>query len=214
MCHAVKQEWNHVGRGDGVSACVGGLVTVSSGWHIMSKRVPVWSGGATPMSIPADWRNRYIHPSTFQNQTKLRHLDISENKIISLKPDTCNYNRDLVWLSLANNTITDIHPSTFQQQDKLDHLEVSGNRLHSIKPDTFNFNRRLIWLSLARNNITHIDHSTVQNRRALHNLDISDNNVTTIHPDTFQYNWYLQWLSVANNRITDFDQRIFRNQTN
>jgi len=54
-----------------------------------------------------------IHPSMFQQQDRLDHLDISRNRYHSIKPDTFNDNRSLLWLSLANNMITVIQISCY-----------------------------------------------------------------------------------------------------
>jgi Leucine-rich repeat (LRR) protein len=151
-----------------------------------------------------------IDPLTFENNVRLRHLDVSENKLLSINPDTFSHNRDLEWLHFGSNSITYIHPSTFRNSSRLHDLNISGNKIISIDPETFTVNLELKWLNVNDNSITDIHPSTFRGISKLRSLHISENKLASISPGTFDQNRDLQWLVLSRNRITDIHPSVFR----
>jgi Leucine-rich repeat (LRR) protein len=126
--------------------------------------------------------------STFRNNTRIVHLDISGNKITSIKHDTFNGNWYLLWLSLANNSITEIHPLTFRNNSGLCYLDISRNKINSLKPHSFSG----IWYLTQ-----------------LHTVLLSDNNLQRLASHIFTVCWSLQHLSLSGNNVSDLSVSSF-----
>jgi hypothetical protein len=129
-----------------------------------------------------------LQPTTFRDSKKLRVLDISNNKLNSLYPDTFK-NTDLRYLDLSNNEISSLLPDIFKNNLQLRELKLSNNTLSSLNPNAF------------------------RSIPALWKLDINGNKIIRLESGTFYNNTELHYLNVSYNRISDLDPGIFLNNT-
>ena len=67
----------------------------------------------------------------FDNQTKLETLDLSRNTIHGLPSGMFSTNQKLTFLSLKNNSLSDI-PFRIKQLVALEYIDVSGNRISGL----------------------------------------------------------------------------------
>jgi Leucine-rich repeat (LRR) protein len=130
-------------------------------------------------------RLEYLHPDTFSNNSYLWNIDISKNRINFLHPDTFRNTKDIVKILAGGNAITSLHPTTFRDSSKLRILDVSNNKLTNLNPDTFK-------------------------NTDLRYLDLSNNEISSFHPDIFKNNLYLRELNLNNNTLSSLNPNIFR----
>jgi hypothetical protein len=146
-----------------------------------------------------------IHPSTFRNTWKLKHVQLSGININSIHPETFNHNWELEILFLNRNSISYIHPSTIRNNSELYQLEIAENKIFSINPDTFIHNRKLKYLLLQQNNIKEISKSLFCGLQKLNELDFSNNNIEELNPLVFHQTSNLKLLNLAQNIIRSFN---------
>ena len=105
-------------------------------------------------------------------------MNLSGNKIISIELETFDQNRELQWLYLERNSISDISRSIFRNNSRLCHLDISRYEITLINPDTFIHNKKLTFLYLRGNKITEISNSSFRRLEQLEELDLSNNNIS------------------------------------
>ncbi len=136
--------------------------------------------GVTNMNIVGlylEGRNLTKLPSSIGLLTKLREIDVSNNKLTSI-PKSIGLLTKLKGLYLENNKLTSI-PNQIGLCTNLEDLDLENNKLTSI-PSYINLLENLEYLNLKRNKLTSIPQSIIH----LHNLkkiDLSHNpNLKTI----------------------------------
>ena len=159
-----------------------------------------------------------VHISTFQNNIKIEHLDLSTNLLNVIYSNTFQYNINLNFSSSRNNNTSDIietgilsgiNPtyldlsgnkiryldnSAFRKQGQLLALNLSENMLQCIGSDIFTDCSNLCTLSLSTNNISDISRSAFYGLEHLEHLDLSNNIAQVIKPVLFEF------LSISTNR--------------
>lgn len=125
------------------------------------------------------------NPDGSSNLTRLRELDLSHNRLISLKSGVFHALESLQILQLQNNLIEHVANGTFQGLSMLQSLVLSNNRLQHI-----GF-RMMFGLGLS-----------------LTALHLDGNYVESIYDDAFQDMSMLQELSLAGNRLIVVPQAV------
>ena len=146
----------------------------------------------------------------------LNVLDMSENSLGALLPETLNYiARNLIIFILDKNNIRTLYPNTFKNFVSLQMLYLDDNQLTTILPNTFHY--KLIRLHLSGNMLSQIasDIFQAQHLQAADNqlqeLTISKNGITSLPQDVFCYTPNLQRLSISDNQLHDVDLKLFTN---
>jgi Leucine-rich repeat (LRR) protein len=135
-------------------------------------------------------------------------LDLSNNIISSIEPETFHSNVKLESLCLANNKLTSIHPATFKNQSNLSYLDLSGNKIWQIKERIFYYSTKFESLLLANNDISEFHPSAFHTENELSYLDISGNRIEELENLTF---CRLKNLSVSRNSLKLPGPRSFSN---
>lgn len=136
---------------------------------------------------------RELLPNTFHNQHSLVYLDLAGNHLTSVDK-ALKLASSLETLILDNNNITELGPNSFEGMDTLMHLHINGmESLRYIQDGTFNAVVNLKELSVAGN--TYI---TSFSEKVIPSSDLH----------------YLETLILKNNSITAFDMNMFMNLEN
>ncbi len=90
---------------------------------------------------------------TLAKGNQLSTLDLSNNRISSLRNDSFMNLPNLETLKIKNNSLTSISPCTFSQLTKLKHIELSSNRLTSFDFGLIETNLELAYLNLCNNSM-------------------------------------------------------------
>ncbi|KAL0370879.1 UNVERIFIED_CONTAM: Receptor-like protein 53 [Sesamum angustifolium] len=163
-----------------------------------------------PYHIPSSLTLLDLHSNLLQGELPLlpqyaNYIDYSNNNFEKSIPlNIGNFTTDLVYLSLANNSLSEAIPTSFCNATKLQVLDLSANKLSGTIPPCLVENiKQLAVLNLGWNNISgHIPDSFSVNCD-LENLDISQNYLEGSLPASLANCKSLQVLNVGNNNIDD-----------
>ena len=125
------------------------------------------------------------------NCNSLEVLDLSTNKIGSIKAGLFRSCTKLKHLDLSLNLINTLSNKSFEiltpPDISLQHLDLSDNKITILPNDVFHYNLRqsLEFLDLSNNLITRFPDSTFQDLYRLKKLILSSNEIDQIHPKQF-----------------------------
>jgi 2-polyprenyl-3-methyl-5-hydroxy-6-metoxy-1,4-benzoquinol methylase len=93
----------------------------------------------------------FIDPHTFQNLTKLKLVQLYNNKIRTIDPQTFKNLINLESIHLEHNFIKTIDPQTFNGLTNLKYLNLQYNHIRTINPQTFKCLNNLKLVDLKNN---------------------------------------------------------------
>ncbi|XP_050403630.1 fibromodulin-like [Patella vulgata] len=125
---------------------------------------------------------QYIDENVFQNLSRIYHLDLSYNRLIS-------------------DSLRNVF-SSFQRNSELSIIDAKHNRLKDIPPDVFEDfkSSKRISLDLSHNEIQLLNISSFNGIQKLVLLDVSHNEIATVITG---FNQHLQSISLENNNLFD-----------
>ncbi|KJH50739.1 leucine Rich repeat-containing domain protein [Dictyocaulus viviparus] len=121
-----------------------------------------------------------VDQTMLQGLTSLVELDLSGNRISSLRSGVFDISPGLRELSLNDNDIATIEDGTFSKLTSLKKLMLNGNQISTITKNMFSGLDSLEVLSLQNNQITRIDWSAFANLKQLRTLDLGTNHITNV----------------------------------
>lgn len=118
----------------------------------------------------------------FGNFYKLQQLDLSDNFINYIAPDSFRNTRRLQVIDLHQNEIKELGAETWRNQGDLRIVNLSFNNIHNFI-DSFFVSDDLEKLDLSNNFLSRIPAASLTNVAALSlcELDLSYNNIASIH---------------------------------
>lgn len=146
----------------------------------VGKHIPMSPNGAATRrsrrseSIPTPAREDYPHTARW---THLRHLSLSDNKIVSISRGCLDNLKSLSSLDLSKNDMREV-PECLAKLVNLKSLNLSYNKLTSSKGFTSGSFPKLTVLSLRGNRITLLE--SLENFSSLEKLDLRDNLLTHV----------------------------------
>ncbi|XP_071455546.1 leucine-rich repeat-containing protein 15-like [Hetaerina americana] len=144
----------------------------------------------------------------FRHQLNLATLDISSNALLRLAPELFHpLRRELVFLSLSHNRISEIPDGAISGFEKLEELDLSGNSLSSLPPL-----RRLPSLRrlrIHRNKLRELPADVFRDVPNLELLTLRGNRLTELPKGIFTGLTKLRHLELASNWITSIDASDF-----
>jgi len=146
--------------------------------------------------------------SGMENSTGLQHLDLSNNEINYLYPESFSLHPNLKWVNFASNRLS-VFPTQFiRGLNLLEYLNLQDNQISSLEDDYFANMVRLRSLVLARNQISVVSDFAFQNSTQLQNIDISHNNISELKSSVFSGIVRLE-LDASHNNLTKIPEDIF-----
>lgn len=121
----------------------------------------------------------------FQGLVDLQLLDLSENRIETIKPGVLNDLNQLRHLNLSHNKITDISNGFLNATNNIEVLDLKGNKIHKIQSGAFDRLTKLTDLDLSNNAIDsqELHQSVFNNNRQLKSVDFSRNDMSGAKED-------------------------------
>ncbi|KAL0419326.1 UNVERIFIED_CONTAM: Receptor like protein 22 [Sesamum radiatum] len=163
-----------------------------------------------PYHIPSSLNSLDVHSNQLHGELPplpphAEHIDYSHNNFEKSIPlNIGNPTTELVYLSLANNSISGAIPTSFCDATLLQVLDLSANKLSGTIPPCLVQNlKQLGVLNFGGNNISGNIPNTFCVNCSLEILDISQNYLEGILPVSLANCKYLQVLNVENNNIDD-----------
>ncbi|PAV83404.1 hypothetical protein WR25_16135 [Diploscapter pachys] len=164
---------------------------------------------------------------SFSSLSKLKHLDISHNNLLSLNGKVfkglnsletlhLDFNDielssesfaglpNLRRLSISYNSLAFLPSDVFHTISTLQHLELSSNKLLSISPSIFSSLPSLKTVKLDRNLISTLESGIFSAQKELQILDLSNNLISDIEEGAFFGLHSLQLLNLTNNQMSAF----------
>ena len=124
--------------------------------------------------------------NAFIGLSELHKLDLSDNNLSHIHPDTFNHNYVLSWLSLAGNKLFSINTEVkFIYSKSLNFFDLSKCNIDSIPINTFNDTENISHLNLSYNSISTMNSNMFISLKKLKLLDISYNKLRSLHAETF-----------------------------
>ncbi|XP_075237375.1 leucine-rich repeat domain-containing glycoprotein 150 [Lycorma delicatula] len=116
----------------------------------------------------------------------------------------------LNYLDLSDNLLTEIDPDTFINNDNLQQLSLSGNPLqNSIKSNYILKSRSLTDLDLSRCQLRQITSETFNELLNLRSLNLGSNFIHFLSQNMFEKLEFLEEINLSSNLINDLDQKLF-----
>ncbi|KAL5284860.1 Tl.2 family protein [Megaselia abdita] len=140
----------------------------------------------------------YFQPKTFQYQTNIKTLDISENLIKYLGLGSF-WPSSLLVLNLSGNKVESITKNHLKNLSNLKSLDISYNAIRLLSRNAFASNTKIQTINLKNNQIDEI--RAFRNLETLVDLDFSNNDVETLQGDLFSNCRSLKTLNLKNNTI-------------
>jgi Leucine-rich repeat (LRR) protein len=152
---------------------------------------------------------------TFNELRNLEHLDLSDNKLVTVENKLFKQLENLKKLLLQKNHISAFEPNAFNGLKKLEELNLLSNKFETIDDDLFAGLTALTSLhvfkamNMSNRNLVEIDVSFLKIYGSLEKLDLSQNKILSIPANAFSHLKELQYLHLENNEIHMIDENAF-----
>ena len=145
-----------------------------------------------------------VEAFAFQNCTNLEHLDLSDNKGLSIiSPDAFRGLDNLVELNLGRNELSLVLADWFEDLGNLEGLNLNYNRLAEIPDRAFKSLTKLQWLILDQNYIEIITKTMFKHNDKLQAIIFSRNRINQIQLESFAHLSQLNYLDLGENSCVD-----------
>lgn len=158
-------------------------------------------------------RFREIPLNFFETFYLLREFNASDLELEMLQLETFKDAKNLTYLDVTQNQLTEIPRLLFFNTAKLTYVDFSNNRIERIDPLAFEGAKHLQSLNFSNNRINHIDSKTFSTPNVLL-LDLSKNNLTNLAEHIFDNMTNLVQLNLSFNPIGNLSIEIFAHLLN
>lgn len=145
------------------------------------------------------------------NEAKVRILNLTDNKIVTVESGALNNNSYLEIIDLSVNDITFLDPLWFSGSNNLWQFSIERNKIEDINEaafQTFAWNKSVV-IKLATNVIKKFDPILLKNFEHIDVLDLSNNYLEEIDDELF-INRTFNYLNLENNKLTCLPDSAFR----
>uniref|UniRef100_A0A8D8WRN5 Insulin-like growth factor-binding protein complex acid labile subunit n=1 Tax=Cacopsylla melanoneura TaxID=428564 RepID=A0A8D8WRN5_9HEMI len=147
-----------------------------------------------------------IDINAFRGLPNLYDLDLSDNNIVIIDPDTFEFSAFLHRLVLAGNPLKPDVSKYLLKSESLTELDISRCNLSTITPEMFSKLDNLIFLNLASNYLKDIGHFwKYKDFEFVEELDLSDNQIQKIDTKILSEHSELVTLNLRKNLLQSFD---------
>jgi hypothetical protein len=142
-----------------------------------------------------------INNNLFNNNLKLKHVNLSCNNLVSIDKDTFKYNIELEHMYFEVNNLTSVDKDLFSNNINLEYINLSNNNITKIDKNLFSNNISLEYINLSNNKLLSIDNVLFSNNVNLEELYISYNKLETIGLSIFNNNRNMKKLNISSNNL-------------
>merc|ERR1719410_2221519 len=146
--------------------------------------------------------------SGISNDTELEYLDLSDNEMAYLYPESFQFHPRLKWVSVAMNRFAFFPTQFIKNLQQLEYLNLEKNQIKSLEDNDFANLPNLRRLKLSMNEIESISETAFQNSSQLQFIDISFNNISDLKNDLFNGILRLK-LDASHNNLTSIPDKLF-----
>ena len=149
-----------------------------------------------------------IYTGMVGNDTELEYLDLSDNVITYLYPESFELHPQLKWVNFAMNRFAFFPTQFIKSLQQLEYLNLEKNQIKSLEDNDFANLPNLRNLKLSMNEIESVSETAFQNSSQLQFIDISHNNISQLKNDLFNGILRLQ-LDASHNKIRSIPDKLF-----
>ncbi|XP_070497778.1 uncharacterized protein [Chironomus tepperi] len=150
-----------------------------------------------------------IQDFAFRRAPNLRHIDLGDNRIARLTPDTFT-GAPLVWVHLDLNRFSSFNQNWFESiNSTLITINMYGNSIVMLDEDGFSNLRTLETLQIGNNPLWNIPATAFDSLTNLRMLEMAQCSLTTLNPAWFRNLRRLTTLRLSNNNIGELQDGIF-----
>ena len=175
----------------------------------------IWPGFFKPLNAVVKILNlsnnklSIVSPETLGRLKKLTHLDLSANQITEFQPTTLEESRGVQVLNLSSNSLSQLEVGMLNQQENLRVLDLSNNKIINI-PESLFHKTKLEIFKMAFNKLTEIPVKALNPvQSSLKHLDLSGNNISLISDSLLNQIQNLVFLDLSFNSIYQIDEKAF-----
>lgn len=150
-----------------------------------------------------DQKIKNINPNSFAKAERLIQLNLSGNEIKTLKANGFVGSKNLEYLLVSDNQLDTIEEGAFNGLTKLHRLDLNGNKLASIHENTFEPLGNLKIVQLHNNKISSLHANILKFNSKLEFFIFNDNQLHSLSPKTFEKLSHLSILHLKNNECVD-----------
>ncbi|KAI5635402.1 leucine rich repeat domain-containing protein [Phthorimaea operculella] len=147
--------------------------------------------------------NLPIPPSPDLDLPSLRTLDISNNGIQKIPPNSLKTLHSLRRFYMKRNGLRQIDVTTFSDLSQLEVLDLSDNQIISVHPKSFSKMTNLKQVNLHGNTIENFDFMAIKDNAALSTLDFSKNKLKSISPNVINRALDVEVLNISSNNLNE-----------
>ncbi len=146
---------------------------------------------------------RSLEPGVFDGLSRLRWLDLSDNKLATVHPNLLRGRGldSLRQVELDGNQLATLHPDLFRGLGTLWYVDLSRNRLRTVPPSLFDEQQRgqMDVVKLGGNRLVDIDPGLLRGMAIMSSLQLSDNRFATLPPSLFNGLYGLLKMDLSGN---------------
>ncbi len=153
-----------------------------------------------------------ISNRAFDNIPRLKKLNLANNRLSSYKGEyfrVVGNVTDLHTLDLSNNELTYLYPESFVHHPDLKTLNFHGNKFSFFPTQFIKVLKELEKLDLSNNLIKTVDDADYANLALLKRLDLSGNEIESVSETAFQNSSQLQYINLSLNKISELKSDTF-----
>ncbi|XP_070292605.1 TLR4 interactor with leucine rich repeats isoform X2 [Salvelinus sp. IW2-2015] len=152
----------------------------------------------------------HIHRNAFSKLTKLRFLNLAQNKLTAVRNVfTFSQLRSLNTLLLSENEIQHVGNHVFQNLKKLSKLSLSNNNIYHLESESLKGLSSLTEFLIDGNVLENLPAGLLDPLERVEELDFSCNQISTVDPSAFEQLKHLSVLKLKDNRLTSLSGNIF-----
>ena len=152
-----------------------------------------------------------LHPDTFSHQLFLLALILKSNLLSSLPANIFRVNKNMQWLDLGNNQFTELNPDVFKPVPELRLLILDHNEFRTLSAGTFKALTKLDVLTLQDNDLEEVPPEAFKGLNDVDMLDLSGNRFSTLKPGQFKHFTHLVVLVLNRNNLKAIPRDAFDN---
>ncbi|XP_031629140.1 carboxypeptidase N subunit 2-like [Contarinia nasturtii] len=149
-----------------------------------------------------------LDEDAFQQNSKLLHLDVSHNSMISIKTHSLNGLKALEILNASHNQIASIPSTALKDLTNLKHLDVSHNKLTLLLDNQFASLTSIESINLSYNEISSIQQFTFTDLKTLQTLNLSSNQLQMY--EFLEQAAEIKTIDLQNNQYHEINLTAFR----
>ncbi|GAB5366187.1 hypothetical protein AAMO2058_001123200 [Amorphochlora amoebiformis] len=155
-----------------------------------------------------------IFPDSLRDLRSLQALNLAGNRISYLTRGTFHSLTSLRSINLNRNSVSEVPHGVFEGAPQLVEINLFENNISAVYDGAFRGIKELKHLHISRNQIRSLSKDVFENLDNLEYLSLFENDISELHPDCFKPLKKLKFLSLHKNRLSSIPKELFQHNNN